>query len=63
MLVMDQKIYIFGGSDSYGEAHDSVEVFDFLTNTWTFAAPVDQPRANHAVAAVPAEWLQIRTRY
>ena len=59
MLVMDQKSYIFGGFNEDGKAQDTVEVFDFVANTWTFAIPLHEPRANHGVTEIPAEWLDL----
>jgi len=57
MVVMDQKIYIFGGHDVDGGPLESVEVFDFQTNTWTFANAMDQPRAGQGVGTVPDFWM------
>ena len=57
MVVMNQKIYIFGGHDDNGDPLDSVEFYDFQTNTWTIAFAMDQPRDGQGVSMVPNFWI------
>ncbi|HDS01534.1 MAG TPA: hypothetical protein ENO07_05895, partial [candidate division Zixibacteria bacterium] len=52
----DDKIYVFGGGDKYNEdprsrkVYDTTEVYDPKTDTWTYRAPMPEPRFAHAGA-------------
>jgi len=45
-------IYTIGGENSRGEMVDTVEVYDLQFNEWRSAAPLPQPLANAAAAAL-----------
>ena len=57
LVVMDTKVFIFGGYDAYGSPQRTVEVYDFLTDNWKLAPDMDEPRAHHGAVGVPNEWL------
>lgn len=56
-VAVDGKIYSFGGSGN-GQTHDgsdetaTVEMFDPVTETWIFRAPMPDPRAGHAAGVI-----------
>lgn len=43
--VLNRKIYVCGGWGDEGQALDSVECYDIITNTWSFVASLPTPSA------------------
>src|SRR3712207_9426331 len=46
------KVLVVGGQ-AYSGPPSSVELYDPATNTWSFAAPLSQARANHTATLLP----------
>ena len=49
--VVDDIFYVFGGMDGISTYFDSVEAYDYWTNTWTTRTAMPQSFSNHCVAA------------
>ena len=51
--MLDNKIYISGGSDGHSMyAHSSVECYNTDTNTWTLVANMNIARAGHGLVSL-----------
>ena len=50
--VMNKKIFVVGGLDGRKGSLKSAEVFDLVTNTWSFIAAVNHPRRDFGLGVI-----------
>jgi N-acetylneuraminic acid mutarotase len=48
--ILENKIYVIGGFDEFGQVTDTVEVYSVANDSWTEAAPLPEP-LHHTAAA------------
>jgi len=58
-IVFDNKIYLFGGFDAYGNVLNTALIYDIATDTWSFGASMPKPRADAAVGRCSSRILVI----
>jgi len=51
-VVMDDYLYVVGGTNRHNEVLQSVERYNFKENRWTELPPMLEPRASPSVSAV-----------
>ena len=50
-VVLDEYLYVVGGTNRHNEVLQSVERYCFKSNSWEIISPMKEPRASPSVAA------------